>query len=182
LLLIVLWIVEAILPKDSLPSWIKNPHRLLVNILTNDLGDMWVYMRRPWDAARIRVRFEERFGQAIEILDAELKAKETRIAAAAAEAAKQAASSPEVVLAAQERAAPPDVQCLFVIAHSMGSVVAFEALTGRRMIQQIQDRLFAQGKPLHFFSIGSALNDAWDMVGTSERFRFTVTCIPPCAG
>jgi hypothetical protein len=68
---------------------------------------------------------------------------------------------------------PTKVEAVFVIAYSMGSVVAYEALTGQRIRDLIQKKFPVQGPPtFHFISVGSALNSAWDFVPEGERFRF----------
>ena len=142
LLLLVLWLVESAGPLTRfLPGWLAAAHRTLVNIATRHLGDMWVYLRQPWEASRIRVRFEERLHELIELVE----------------------NDPE-----KEK-----VDAVFVIAHSMGAVVAYEALTGRRTTDLLQRKFQAQGQPtFHFVSVGSALNSAWDVVPDRERFRF----------
>lgn len=140
LLLLLLWLVESVGPKRLLPRWLLDAHRSLVNMITRQLGDLSIYMRQPWDASQIRVRFEERFHQVLELLQRD------------PEKAK--------------------VEAVFVIAYSMGSVVAYEALTGRRMTDLIQRTFPGQGRPtFHFISVGSPLNAAWDIVPKSERFR-----------
>lgn len=140
LLLLLLWLVESVGPKRLLPAWLLDAHRSLVNMVTRHVGDLSIYMRQAWDASQIRVRFEERLHQVVELLQRDpQKAK---------------------------------VEGVFVIAYSMGSVVAYEALTGRRMTDLIQKTFSAQGRPtFHFISVGSPLNAAWDVVPESERFR-----------
>jgi len=141
LLLLLLWLVESVSPKPLLPRWLVGAHRSLVNMVTRQLGDMWAYMRQPWEASQIRVRFEERFHQVVELLNRDPDTKK--------------------------------VEAVFVIAYSMGSVVAYEALTGRRMTKLIQETFPAQQQPtFHFISVGSALNSAWDFVPKSEYLRF----------
>ena len=141
LLLLLLWLLESPPAKLLAPKWLLDAHRSLVNLLTRQLGDMWVYLLQPWEASQIRSRFEERFHQVVGLLDG-----------------------------------PPDgtkVEAVFVIAYSMGSVVAYEALTGQRMVDLIQTKFPVQGPPtFHFISVGSALNPAWDFVPEDERFRF----------
>lgn len=147
-LMLVLWLSESIGPQRFLPRWLLAAHRWLINIATRHLGDMWVYMRHPWEASRIRVRFEERFYQMINLIDGD--------------------------------AEKDKVDSVFVIAHSMGSVVAYEALTGRRITALIEERFPAKGRPtFHFISVGSALNSAWDFVPDSEKFRFYREFAPP---
>ena len=141
LLLILVWIVEFLSTERFLPKWLLAGHRWLVNLATRHLGDAWVYFRNPWEASRIRVRFEERFNQVVELLQTDPEKGKT--------------------------------DAVFVIAHSLGSVVAYEALTGRRMTHLIQETFRAEGQPtFHFISVGSALNSAWDFVPDRERFRF----------
>jgi len=141
LLLLLLWLLESLPAKLLAPKSLLDAHRSLVNLLTRQLGDMWVYLLQPWEASQIRSRFEERFHQVVGLLDG-----------------------------------PPDrtkVEAVFVIAYSMGSVVAYEALTGQRMIDLIQRKFPVQGPPtFHFISVGSALNPAWDFVPEGESFRF----------
>jgi hypothetical protein len=140
-LLILVWLVGFLGTERFLPRWLLAGHRLLVNLATRQLGDAWVYFRNPWEASRIRVRFEERFNQVVELLQTDPEKGKT--------------------------------DAVFVIAHSLGSVVAYEALTGRRMTHLIQETFPAEGQPtFHFISVGSALNSAWDFVPDSERFRF----------
>ena len=141
LLLLLLWLLESAPARLLAPRWLLDDHRSLVNMLTRQLGDMWIYMLQPWEASQIRSRFEERFHQVAGLLDR-----------------------------------PPDqrrVEAVFVIAYSMGSVVAYEALTGQRMTELIQRTFPVQRRPnLYFISVGSALNSAWDFVPEDEKFRF----------
>jgi len=71
------------------------------------------------------------------------------------------------------------VDSVFVIAHSLGAAIAFEALTGRRMTRRLQ-RVFGRrpAPQVHFISVGSALNSVWDIAPAAERFRFYRT-LPP---
>jgi len=118
---------------------------------------MWQYMNESWEASRIRVRFEERFLQAVELGEQALKERQRW-----EEVPKGKRSGPE----------PPVLENVFVIGHSMGSAVAYEALTGRRMTDLFEQK-FKDGKVgMHFISVGSALNRAWDLIPKGERFRF----------
>jgi hypothetical protein len=139
--LIVLWIIDAIIPKFLLGTAIARPINWLINALTGHFGDLIVYMQDPWEASRIRVRFEQRFYQLINLID-------------------------------------PVTDAVFVVAHSLGGVVSFEALTGGRMTETIEDTFSAgvessERRPsLHFITAGSVLNMAWDLAPVSEQYRF----------
>jgi hypothetical protein len=134
-------ILEFVIPNKLMPEGVGTVHTTLVNILTRHLGDMWLYLYRPWEASRIRARFEQRLCDIAETIERD-----------------------------------PDkdkVDAVMVIAHSMGSVVAFEAITGRRMTELINNSFAGPGKPkLYFVTVGSALNLAWDVVPKVERPRF----------
>jgi hypothetical protein len=145
--LAVLWIIDAIVPKFVLSAVIARPMRWLINALTGHFGDLIVYMQDPWEASRIRVRFEERFYQLVDLID-------------------------------------PVTDAVFVVAHSLGSVVSYEGLTGGRMSEVIGETFASRdgdgAKPrLHFVSVGSALNMAWDFAPMDERYRFYRDAIPP---
>lgn len=64
-----------------------------------------------------------------------------------------------------------DVEAVMVIAHSMGSVVAYEALTGDNLRLDVQRFAGASPPLLTFVSIGSALNLSWDSVPPDESAR-----------
>ncbi len=137
-----------------LPTWITKPLLWLTNIATRQIGDMWIYMQDPWNAARIRVRFEERLYQLME----------------------------EIAPTDDE----PRADAAFVVAHSMGSVVAYEAMTGSRMKDALdrhfrpRDSTVPLRPALHLFTVGSALNLAWDVTPGDEEFRFARP-LPNCA-
>ena len=141
-LLLLLWLFEAVLPKGSLGK-LESLHVWLVKLITRSWGDLWLYVERPWQASRIRVRFEEQFAEAIGKLDR-------------------------------------NVGTVAIIAHSMGSAIVYEALTGPRLRPLLEEtfgpdpdtaRLF--GKPrLHLITLGSALNIVWTVTDRSERHRF----------
>ena len=62
---------------------------------------------------------------------------------------------------------------VMVIAHSLGTVVAYEGLTGANISQLIESKFGGEGAPqLHFITIGSALNHIWRGAADWERFRF----------
>jgi hypothetical protein len=131
----------------ALPAWIKEPQRLLVNIATRQAGDALVYIQDSWDASRGRVRFEQRFYQITEVLG---PPKNTGNCTADCGA-----------------------DSVFVIGHSLGSVVVYEALTGRRLTERIEKKFPEGGPRLFFFSVGSALNTAWDFSTDREEHRFS---------
>jgi hypothetical protein len=142
LFLLLLWLIEAVVPKDSLGK-LKSFHVWIVKFLTRNWGDMWLYLERPWEASRIRSRFEDQFRAVVDNLD-------------------------------------DDTEAVMVLAHSMGSAIAYEALTGRTL-RDLLDQTFSPdagqtrsgGKPqLHFVSVGSALNIAWTIASGDESFRF----------
>jgi hypothetical protein len=150
LVLLPLWLLEKVGVLSLLPAFVSRPARAITNVCTRQLGDMWVYMRDPWNSARIRVRFEERFYQMLQILD----------------------DDPE----------KDNVESVFVVAHSMGSVVAYEALTGSRISTTLDrfhggrshDHVNEDKRPtFHFISVGSALNLAWAIAPDEELCRFT---------
>lgn len=134
-------LLEFVIPNKLMPEGVGTVHLMLVNILTRYLGDMWLYLYRPWEASRIRVRFEQRLRDMVETIERD-----------------------------------PDkdkVDAVMVIAHSMGSVVAYEAITGRRMTELINKSFAGPGKPkFYLVTVGSALNLAWDVVPNVERPRF----------
>jgi hypothetical protein len=147
--LIAFWLLEPLRSAGVLPSPIAQLQRTLTNIPLQSLGDVWIYFKHPWDASRIRVRFEERFRQIMEIvrLDQENENK---------------------------------IEAVVVMAHSLGSVVAYEALTGRRILKLIHEIIHPGGRVrFHFITFGSALNSAWDFVTQEERFRFFNRLIDP---
>lgn len=139
-----LWILELTNLLSILPKQLRQIAGFLTNVCTRQLGDMWVYMRDPWNAARIRLRFEERFFQLMELIDQDDEKGE--------------------------------IDCAFVLAHSMGSVVAYEALTGRRVTAKLAEHFApVDGNPrpeFHLFTVGSALNAAWDIAPAEEAARF----------
>ena len=137
LVLFALWLIQTIVPRAALSSPLKEIHAALVNIATNQFGDMWCYLYQPWEASRITTRFREAFAQ-------------------------------EVTEACRR---PGGVESVIVIAHSMGTVVAYEALTGDALKPLIQERFGKDGAKLLLTSVGSALNLAWDTAPSSERFR-----------
>lgn len=71
------------------------------------------------------------------------------------------------------------VDSVFVIAYSLGAVIAFETLTGRRMARRLQ-RIFGRRRApqVQFISVGAALNSVWDIAPAGERFRFH-RALPP---
>jgi hypothetical protein len=141
-LLLSLWLLEPIRSAGVLPDFVVRIQKALVNVLTRHLGDMWTYMRRPWEASQIRVRFEERFRELLDTVK-------------------------------EDQAGERKLEAAFVLAHSMGTVVSHEAMTGRRFIQLTNDTLGTQlGVKFHFITVGSALNFAWDIASSDERFRF----------
>lgn len=136
-LLLVLSALRAVRAPSLLPPVVARGYDVVTAALTRHLGDLWVYLRQPWEASQIRCRFEDRF---IDLLD--------RVQCEAAEA-------------------------VFVIAHSLGAVIAFEALTGRRMTHRLRQAVARPGGPCaHFISVGSALNTVWQIAPAEERFRF----------
>jgi len=158
LLLIIARVTQFLIPKGKLPSLVTNALQLLVNATTLSLGDMWQYMTESWESSRIRVRFEERFRQVVKLVEQ-----------ARAERLRWEALPPDEQQKADK---PPIVENIFVIGHSMGSAVAYEALTGRRMTKLLREK-FEDGKVgVHFVSVGSALNRAWDLIPPEEGFRF----------
>jgi hypothetical protein len=137
-LLVYLWLPES-LARRIVPKWLSGVHRWLINIVTRQLGDMLVYLGQPLEASRVRLRFEERFYQLMELMDQDF----------------------------------PKVDAVFIIAYSTGAVVSYEALTGRQLTDLIENKFQAKGKPtLHYITVGSGLNIAWDFAPENERFRF----------
>lgn len=140
--LFALWLLEPIRSAGVLPDFVLKIQRALVNILTRHLGDMWTYLRYPWEASQIRVRFEERFRELLDTVNG-------------------------------DQAGEKKLEAVFVLAHSMGTVISHEAMTGRRFVRLIEDTLGGQRVvTLHFITVGSALNFAWDVTSSDERFRF----------
>ena len=127
--LVVLWLIEALVPRFALWEPVKSIHLFLVNSLTRNFGDIWSYMEQSYEASQVRVRFES-------IVEEQLK--------------------------------DLDFESVVVVAHSLGSVVAYEALTG----PVLQDSIGRSNAELHFISIGSALNHVWASVSETERGRF----------
>jgi hypothetical protein len=158
LVLIIVRVIQIVIPKDKVPQVIATATNILVNATTMSLGDMWQYMTESWESSRIRVRFEERFRQVVELADQ----------------ASEARSHWERLSAKDKRATDelPVVESIFVIGHSMGSAVAYEALTGRRMTALLKQRFDDNKVGLQFISVGSALNRAWDLIPKEEKFRF----------
>lgn len=147
LLVLLLWLLEAILPFVAGQPGIKGVHRFLVNHMTRHWADMWTYLHQSWEASQIRSRFEEDFEKAIKSLDL----------------------------------ADPSLDSVMVIAHSMGSVVAYEALTGPRLAPLIAARFKPGVSPrLYFVTVGSSLNLSWDSAPREEEFRL-VGSLPGCA-
>ncbi len=138
-LIVPLRFLSTVIPTDSLPGTLVTLQKMVVSIITNDLGDMWTYLRKPWEASQIRTRFETRFREVV----GEIQADKAQIDA------------------------------LVIIGHSMGTVVAFEALTGHRISELIESNFGGESKPkLLFVSVGSALNLAWDVSDIEDRGRF----------
>jgi hypothetical protein len=145
LLLFALWAFEAPFPKDSIPAPIRGVHRFLVNLLTNSWGDMWLYLYQPWEASRIKARFEQEFANLTRPLNA------AKIA---------------------------EYDAVMVIAHSMGSTVAYEGLTGEHLREQIEKFKVQGQQKLFFVSIGSALNLCWRTAPPEEMHRFSQPLSP----
>jgi len=137
-LLVFLWLPES-LTRRIVPKWLSAVHRWLINIVTRQLGDMLVYLGQPLEASRVRLRFEERFYELMELMDQD----------------------------------PSKVDAVFIIAYSTGAVVSYEALTGRQLTELIEEKFQADGRPaLHYITVGSGLNIAWEFAPEKERFRF----------
>lgn len=138
LVLFLLWVLESPFPASKLPSWLTGAHRYLVKIVSAHWGDMWLYLYQPWEASRIRARFEEEF----EEVTRDLQSSDIE-----------------------------ELDSVMVVAHSMGSVVAYEALTGARLAPAVARFRGHESGKLCFVSIGSALNLAWDTAPKSEAHR-----------
>ncbi len=135
---LVLWALEAPLPQAAIPPAVRGIHRSLVNILTNNWGDMWLYLYQPWEASRIRAKFEAGFKS----FTGDLKPRDIE-----------------------------ELDAVMVIAHSMGSTVAYEGLTGDELEPEIE-KFTRFGTPkLYFVSVGSALNLSWDAAPPEETYR-----------
>ncbi|MEX2237111.1 MAG: hypothetical protein WEB00_06225 [Dehalococcoidia bacterium] len=62
---------------------------------------------------------------------------------------------------------------MFVIAHSLGSVVAHEALSGERLSSEIAKLFGKKDQPtFHFITVGSALDLVWTLRREEDKFRF----------
>lgn len=142
LVLVPLRVIEFVIPSNLRPEGLAKLQLMLVKIFTEHVGDMWLYLFRPWEASRIRYRLEERFREMIEQRD-----------------------SP---------AAEGKVDSVLVIAHSMGAVVAYEALSGERIRELIDQNFGRPDQPrLYLATVGAGLNLAWRIAPRSERGRFT---------
>jgi len=150
LLALLLWFIEAVMPVLALKSPVKDVHRFLVNRLTNHFGDMWSYLYRNWEASQIRARFEDVFKQELcDVIESFEKPD------------RQPCEKPA-----------RDVQSVMVIAHSMGTVVTYEALTGEAL-RDVIEQAFSRENPPSFtlVTVGSALNLSWAVAPPSERPR-----------
>jgi hypothetical protein len=140
LVLMPLRVIEFVIPSNLRPEGLAKFRLMLIKIFTEHLGDMWLYLYRPWEASRIRYRLEERFR--------------------------------EIVEEVKNTTAEGNVECVMVIAHSMGAVVAYEALTGRRMSDLIDQNFGGDGQPkLYLATVGAGLNLAWRLVPDAEEGR-----------
>jgi hypothetical protein len=139
--LVPLRVIEFLLPTSFRIEGLGKFRMMLTSIITRHLGDMWLYLNRPWEASRIRVRVEERFRELVDEIT--------------------------------NQAAEGKVECVLVVAHSMGAVVTYEALTGRRMTDLINANFGGEGQPKLFFAtVGAGLNLAWQLVPRGEERRF----------
>jgi hypothetical protein len=78
----------------------------------------------------------------------------------------------EIVEEVKNPTAEGNVECVMVIAHSMGAVVTYEALTGRRMSDLIDRNFGGDGQPkLYLATVGAGLNLAWRLVPDAEEGR-----------
>jgi hypothetical protein len=140
LVLMPLRVIEFVIPSNLRPDGLAKFRLMLVKIFTEHLGDMWLYLYRPWEASRIRYRLEERFR--------------------------------EIVEEVKDQNAEGRVECVMVIAHSMGAVVTYEALTGRRIRDLIDQNFGRDGQPkLYVATVGAGLNLAWRLVPEVEEGR-----------
>jgi hypothetical protein len=140
LVLMPLRVIEFVIPSNLRPEGLAKFRLMLIKIFTEHLGDMWLYLYRPWEASRIRYRLEERFREIVEEVN-----------------------NPN---------AEGKVECVMVIAHSMGAVVTYEALTGRRINDLINQNFGGEGQPkLYLATVGAGLNLAWRLVPEVEEGR-----------
>src|SRR5690606_16923988 len=65
LVLVPLRVIEFILPATLRIEGLSKLRMMLISIITRHLGDMWLYLNRPWEGSRIRVRVEERFRELV---------------------------------------------------------------------------------------------------------------------
>jgi hypothetical protein len=78
----------------------------------------------------------------------------------------------EIVEEVRNPNAEGKVECVMVIAHSMGAVVTYEALTGRRISDLIDQNFGGDGQPkLYLVTVGAGLNLAWRLVPEAEEGR-----------
>jgi hypothetical protein len=66
LVLVPLRVLEFAIPSNLRIEGLSKFRMMLISIITEQLGDMWLYLNRPWEASRIRVRLEERFREIVE--------------------------------------------------------------------------------------------------------------------
>ena len=62
-----------------------------------------------------------------------------------------------------------NAEAMFVIAHSLGCPVSYEAMSGGRMTKYIAD--WFGPRPLYYFTVGSALPAIWRVVPDEEKER-----------
>ena len=145
LVLMPLRVIEFAVPANLRFEGLSKFRLMLIGIFTEHLGDMWLYLNRPWEASRIRVRLEDRFREIVDEMNDPLT--ESR------------------------------VECVMVISHSMGAVVTYEALTGRRMRDLLEKHFGGEGQPkLIFVTVGAGLNLAWQLVPSREEARLVRPC------
>ncbi len=128
-LFVALVVLDRIGPLQAfLPGSLADVRKKLVSIITLQVGDVSAYATQPWEASQIRTRFEDRFQQLV---------KEDGDGSLGTDAGP--------------------AKAMFVIAHSLGCPVSYEALSGTRMKRFIEEEFAAKGRPLFYFTVGSAI-------------------------